>query len=439
MAEDTPREFRDLVIYEVFVRNHGSSGTFADVEKDLERIKRMGADAIWMMPIHPIGKQDRKGSLGSPYSIRDYRAINPEFGNFADFTRLTDKAHQLGMKVMIDVVYNHTAHDAIYLREHPEWYHRDSAGRPYTSVPEWSDIIDLAHPNAEMWDYLSETLRLWVKQGVDGFRCDVASLVPIDFWKQARKEVAQVKPGVIWLAESVHLNFVRYRRRAGLLAQSDSEIYQAFDLTYDYDLWPAWRAALAGTIPVRQYLDLLRFQEAVYPANFIKMRCVENHDQPRITSLTRTPQQARAWTAFQAFNKGAFLIYGGQESAAVSTPSLFEADRINWRDYSLQPFLTRLAAIKKHQAVKDGAFTIITPDPAILAAWDTGKGGLLGVFNVRGIAGKSVVPLPDGDYLDLISDQTVPVRLGRIDLPEDAFILSCERAFSYEPYKSVIL
>jgi glycosidase len=215
MAQDTPSSYRNLVIYEFFVRNHGPHGSFADVEADLERIRSMGVDVIWFMPIHPIGVPDRKGIMGSPYSIQDYRQVNPEYGTKQDFVRLIEKAHALGLKVMIDVVYNHTAHDSVLVQQHPEFFHQDANGQPMTTVPEWSDVIDLKHPNSELSAYLIETLQSWAAFGVDGFRCDVASIVPIDFWLQARQAVEQVKPGVIWLAESVHAAFISDRARRG--------------------------------------------------------------------------------------------------------------------------------------------------------------------------------------------------------------------------------
>jgi glycosidase len=297
MAPQTPLDYRTLVIYEAYVRNHGPNGTFADLESDLERIRSMGVDILWLMPIHPIGQVKRKGPLGSPYSIVDYSAVNPEYGTRADFLRLVERAYALGFKVMIDVVYNHTAVDSVYVNDHPDWYHQDASGQPYTTVPAWSDVIDLNHPNPGLWDYLTETLVEWAKAGVDGFRCDVASLVPVEFWLKARQAVEAVKPGVIWLAESVHAGFVEGRRDAGLPAASDSELYAAFDLTYDYDIWPIYQAAVVGEAPVGRYLEMLRFQDAIYPANYVKMRCVENHDLARIQRLAPSMQQAMAWTA----------------------------------------------------------------------------------------------------------------------------------------------
>ena len=303
MATDTPRECHNLVIYEVYVRNHSPEGTFLQVEADLPRIKSLGVDVVWFMPIHPIGQVAHKGTLGCPYSIADYRGINPEYGTCADFARLIQRAHELGMKVMIDVVYNHTAHDSVLVREHPEWFHQDKAGRPVTTVPDWSDVIDLKHGSPGLTAYLIDTLRGWAQFGVDGFRCDVASLVPQEFWVEARREVAKVKPGVIWLAESVHAAFVAYRRWMGLPTISDSELYAAFDLTYVYDIWPIWQAAATGRVAAGRYLEMLRMQDAIYPGNFVKMRYVENHDQARIMAVAKSRAQALAWTAFEAFTK----------------------------------------------------------------------------------------------------------------------------------------
>ena len=423
MAQDTPKIFHNLVIYEIYVRNHGPHGTFADVEADLERIRSMGVDVVWFMPIHPIGLKNKKGSLGCPYSISNYREINSEYGTKDDFSRLIEKVHGLGMKVMIDVVYNHTAHDSDLVYNHPDWFHQDQNGNPVTTVPEWSDVIDLKHPNPALSEYLVETLQQWAIFGVDGFRCDVASLLPQDFWLAARKAVAQVKPGVIWLAESVHASWVASRRAQNLSGISDSELYAAFDLTYDYDIWPLWKRTVQGEIPVDRYLEILRFQDCVYPAHYIKMRCVENHDQSRIMASAPSRNQAIAWTVFQAFNKGAFLLYAGQESAEDHTPSLFDIDKINWRDYPLQPLITKLAILKKHSAMLNGQLILLNGSSIIQAVWNLPGNSLFGIFNVQGESGFINVPLNDGTYLDLISNEIVYVNGGKINLPITAYIL----------------
>lgn len=422
MAADTPPDFRNLVIYEVYVRNHSPEGSFAAVTADLPRIRAMGADAIWLMPIHPIGADKRKGSLGSPYAIADYRAINPEYGTLEDFVRLVDRAHELDLRVMIDAVFNHTAADARLLAEHPEWYHRDASGLPLTTVPEWSDIIDLCYDDRTLWDYLIETLRYWVTLGVDGFRCDVASLVPVAFWEEARQAIAQLIPGAIWLAESVHISFVRGRRRDGLRAHSDGELYRAFDITYDYDIFPQWEAAVADAGEVRPYLELLRFQDGIYPDNYVKLRYVENHDQPRIMART-SEAQALAWTAQVAFNKGAFLMYAGQETGASVTPSLFEPEPVDWGDYRFQSFLASLAALKKEPVLCEGQLYWLGAEPAISGVWQGQDEGLLGLFNVAGVQGKIVVPLPDGVYEELLGGGEVQVRGGQAELPQAAAVM----------------
>jgi 1,4-alpha-glucan branching enzyme len=300
-------------------------------------------------------------------------------------------------------------------------------------------VIDLKYGHPELTAYLIETLQGWARFGVDGFRCDVGSLVPMDFWRQARAAVAEVKPGVIWLAESVHADYVGQRRSRGLTGNSDSEMYSEFDLTYDYDIWPIWRRAVVGDVPVSRYLEMLRFQDCIYPANFVKLRCVENHDQARIQRLAPTRAQALAWTAFQAFNRGAFLIYGGQEAAALHTPSLFERDKIEWGDYELQPFLTRLATLKKDPALIEGRLVLLDGERAVQAAWQHPEASLYGIFNVSGAAGEVKVQLLDGEYLDLLSETTIAVQDGQIRLPESAVILRYGEARQLKPMSSELL
>lgn len=438
MAQDTPLDFRNLVIYEIYVRNHGPHGTFAEVEADLPRIKSLGVDVIWFMPIHPIGQQNKKGRLGCPYSIADYRGVNPEYGAREDFARLIETAHGLGLKVMIDVVYNHTAHDSVLVREHPEWFHQDANGVPVTTVPDWSDVIDLKHPHPGLTAYLIETLQGWAEFGVDGFRCDVASLLPLEFWLEAREAVAQVKPGVIWLAESVHARFIEYRRRVNLSGLSDGELYRAFDITYTYEIWAIVQAAFRGKVPPSRYLELLRFQDAIYPVNYVKLRYVENHDQPRIMGYI-SRDRALAWTAFEAFNKGAFLIYAGEESGATHAPSLFDVDKISWGDYTLQPFLTTLAQLKKDPAQMQGEFTLLAGEPAIQAAWVAPGSGLYGVFNVAGNSGSAAVQLPDGVYTDILSGADVCAIEGQLALPTTAMILRTTEPLNLTLLPSVMM
>jgi glycosidase len=439
MAIDTSPALRNLIIYSIYVRAHSAQGTFDGVTRDLDRIKSMGVDVIWLMPIHPIGELNKKGSLGCPYSIRDYRSVNPEYGTLADFQTLLEKAHALGLKVMIDVVYNHTAHDSILVHDHPEFFQQDQAGRPVTTVPDWSDVIDLKHPHPELSRYLIDSLKYWVSLGVDGFRCDVASLIPAEFWQQARNEGAALKPGILWLAESVHTGFIEYRRQNQLMAISDSEIYTAFDLTYDYDIWPVLFAAMTRKAPVSNLLDMYRLQHAIYPANFIKLHFVENHDQRRVLDVIPDAQRAQAWTAFQALNDGAWLIYAGQESGEDHQPSLFEKQPIRWLDYPLQDYLTKLNKLKKHPAIADGKLLFFASEPAVQLAWVSPESRLFCLINLDQNTGSAAVPVPDGNYQDLLSRTPVVVKNGRMDIPRTAVALEVPALLSTKQYHSALM
>jgi glycosidase len=308
-----------------------------------------------------------------------------------------------------------------------------------TTEPEWSDVIELRHPNKDLSEYLIESLQEWVAMGVDGFRCDVAARVPLEFWFKARKAIAKKKPGVIWLAESVHANMVAQRRENELTTSSDGELYTAFDMTYDYDIWPIWQLAVQGKLPVRRYIEMLRFQDSIYPQEYIKMRCVENHDQARIMRLAPNRAQGMAWTAFEAFNKGPFLIYAGQESGTKHTPSLFDIDKVDWGDYGLQPFLTRLAKLKKDPAMVEGKFVVVQADPAIQAVWEcTGK-SLYGIFNTSGKNGYIMVSLPDGTYRDVLNEGQVSVRNGKMLLPEAGAIVRYSEKLLLRPAYSELI
>ena len=158
MAQNTSKNLRNQIIYSIYVRNYSGEGTFAAVERDLERIRDLGTDIIWLMPVHPLGVKNRKGSLGSPYAIRNYREINPEFGTLQDFRSLVDRIHELGMKCMIDVVYNHTSPDSWLAEHHPEYFYRKPDGKMGNRVGDWTDVVDLDYGNRELWDYQIETL-----------------------------------------------------------------------------------------------------------------------------------------------------------------------------------------------------------------------------------------------------------------------------------------
>ena len=212
-----PEWAKDAVIYQINTRQFTPEGTFKAAQQQLPRLQDLGVDILWIMPIHPIGQKNRKGPLGSPYSIRDYYGVNPEFGTKEDFRTFVEAAHAQGFHVILDWVANHSAWDNLLVTEHPDWYDRDWKG-DYHPTPwtDWADIIDFDYDQAGLREYMTGALRYWVEDmGVDGYRCDVAGFVPLDFWETARAELEAIKP-VFMLAEWEQRGYACPRLRCDL-------------------------------------------------------------------------------------------------------------------------------------------------------------------------------------------------------------------------------
>ncbi|MDO4355231.1 MAG: alpha-amylase family glycosyl hydrolase [Clostridia bacterium] len=415
MAQNTSKALRNQVMYSIFVRNYSPEGTFEGVRRDLDRIQRLGVDVIWLMPIHPVGKVARKGALGSPYANYDYRAINPEFGTLADFRALVDDIHARGMKCIIDVVYNHTSPDSVLSVAHPEWFYHKPDGSFGNRVGDWTDIIDLDYGQPELWDYQIETLKQWA-QIVDGFRCDVAPLLPLDFWLRARREVAEVRPDCLWLSESVEPSFVAFNRDRGMNCLSDSEVYQAFDICYEYDVYGWFKGYLEGTNTLAQYAERVTQQETIYPDNYVKLRYLENHDNTRAHFLIPDARCLRNWTAFMYFQKGMTLLYAGQEVGCSHLPSLFDRDTVDWTpEIDLQEMFARLYRLKKHPLLADSTYDVrALPRDILLANHRRDGRALTGVFSVRGESSLVGVDAPEGRYVNLLDGEPIEVHRGKI-------------------------
>lgn len=406
MARNTDLNLRKQMIYSIYVRNHSKSGSFKGVTKDLDRIKDLGIEIIWLLPIHPIGQINKKGSLGCPYSISDYRNINPEYGTIEDFKELIEETHKREMKLIIDVVYNHTSHESKLWKEHPQWFYKKLNGDPGNKVGDWSDIIDLDYNNEELWIYQIETLKYWAGIGVDGFRCDVAPLVPIEFWKQARKEVSKVKEGLLWLSETIDPYFLKYLRDNKVLAHSDCEIYDAFDMTYDYDTYKYFVEYLKGEKTLEEYLEKKRIQEVIYPDNYVKLRFLENHDNLRAAFLIPENVDLKMWTAFMIFEKGISLIYAGQEYKDTNTPSLFDRDLVSLNDdKEFSTYLKNLISLKKAEIFADGSYEILKckRNGVIEVHYSYNGKTLIGIFNVERKVGEYPIDLMDGGYKNLVN------------------------------------
>ena len=427
MAANTDRTLRNQIMYSVYVRNHGENGSFKDVEKDLDRIKSLGVDILWLMPIHPIGGKNKKGSLGCPYAIQNYREVNPEYGSLEDFKSLIHEIHRRNMKCIIDVVYNHTSPDSWLAENHPEFFYKRPDGCMGNKVGDWTDIVDLDYSKDALWGYQIDTLKYWVSLGVDGFRCDVASIVPIEFWLQAREAFAKVGKEIIWLAESVHPEFLLAMRKRGFVGHSDSEVYQAFDMTYDYDVNVEYLNYLAGTGSLKEYIQVVSSQEAKYPENYVKLRFLENHDQPRAKKLIPDDERLRIWTALLYFQKGCTLLYAGQEAQNIHTPSLFDVDKVDWTSMNEEfvAFLRTLGAIKKLEILSKGFYEIHLDDEkdVVVASYEHESEKLVGIFNVGKAVGEIALEVEDGDYPNLVDQKPVHVADGKMVLGNRPLII----------------
>lgn len=319
-------------IYEVNLRQYTENGTFKEFELHLPRLKEMGVGILWFMPIHPIGEKNRKGTLGSYYSVKDYKAVNPEFGNLQDFKSLVDKIHKMGMHIILDWVANHTSWDNVWVEEHPDFYTKDSSGNMIPSAPDWTDIADLNYDNKELWKAMIGALKFWVEEcNIDGYRCDVAGMVPIEFWIEARKELDKIKP-VFMLAE-----------------WDTPEIHNAFDMSYGWTLHGIINEVAKGIKPVKDLIVHFNQNNQKYPENAFKMQFTSNHDENSWngTVLERLGDGAEAFAVFTCLIPDMPLIYSGQEAGMNKRLEFFNKDLIEWKEHRFESLYTKLFNLKK--------------------------------------------------------------------------------------------
>ena len=425
MSINTKKDLRNTFIYQVYSRNHNESGTFNEFINDLDRIKKLGVDIVYLLPIHKIGQKQKKGDLGCPYSIQNFRSINPEYGTLDDFKSLVKEVHDRNMKLMIDVVYNHTSYDSVLLKDHPEYFYKNEKGEFSNRVGEWWDITDLDYTvSTGLKDELIDTLVYWTKIGVDAFRWDVASLLPFDFLKEAHEKVLLNNPDSIFLSESVHGGFLRYLRSQGFGALSESEVYQIFDMAYDYDVHPYFEGYLKGEIPFKRFLEELIKQEEIYPDNYIKMRNLENHDFGRFAPMVNNDEiLINNWVAQTFFSKGSTMIYAGQERCDNNKPSLFDIDKVNWNGKDISPLITKCASIVKDKIFSHGHYDIkITDKEVFYGDFSLDSQKMVGIFNLGKDNGFIDVDVPDGKYVNLIDNKDIVISDSKLNLSLDPII-----------------
>jgi glycosidase len=328
---------RDGVIYEIFPRVFSMEGNFSGVTSRLDELKNMGVTILWLMPIHPIGQEKRKGTLGSPYAVRDYYAINPDYGTKEDLKRLVAEAHRRGMKVIIDIVANHTAWDSVLMKQ-PEFYTHDKSGKIIPPVPDWADVADLNYDNPRLRDYMTEMLKYWLREfDLDGFRCDVAGFVPTDFWERARMELERVKPDIVMLAEW----------------NSPDLLVKAFDLDYAWPMHSTLTEVLMGMKSATGFRQVWEEERKTFPRGALHMRFSDNHDERR--AIARFGERgALAASALMFTLDGVPMLYNGMEvgdTAESGSPALFEKIPILWQIAERRPefprFYKQMIALRK--------------------------------------------------------------------------------------------
>lgn len=327
---------RDGVIYEIYPRTFSQEGTFKGITAQLDRLKDVGVTIIWLMPIHPIGQEKKKGTIGSPYAVRDYYAINPDYGSKQDLKQLVSEAHRRNMKVIIDIVANHTSWDSVMMK-HPDWYQHDASGK-ITYPYDWFDIAALNYNNAELRRYITDMLKYWVREfDLDGFRCDVAGEVPTDFWENARTELDKIKPDIFMLAEA---------HKAELQVR-------AFELDYSWPLHSALTDVLQGRGRATDLRDAWEKEFREWPRGALHLRFSDNHDERRAIARFGEPG-ALAASALMLTLDGVPLLYNGMEvgdTTESGAPALFEKLLIFWPIAERRPefprFYQQLLALRR--------------------------------------------------------------------------------------------
>ncbi|MGA9769943.1 MAG: alpha-amylase family glycosyl hydrolase [Blastocatellia bacterium] len=343
-ARQTREWVRNGVIYEIFPRSFSAEGNFNGITSRLDDLKNLGVNILWLMPIHIMGTEKKKGTVGSPYAVRDYYSINPDYGTKEDLKRLVSETHRRGLKIIIDIVANHTSWDNVMMKT-PAFYKRDGAGK-IISPYDWTDVAALDYSNPALRDYMTEMLKYWIREfDLDGFRCDVAGEVPTDFWERARAELDKIKPDIVMLAE----------------AAKPELLVKAFDLDY---AWP-FHSALSDVLMGRQSAAVLRevweAERARFPRGALRMHFSDNHDERR--ALVRFGERgALAASAMVLTMSGVPMLYNGMEAGDTTesgAPALFEKLPIFWPNAERRPefprFYRQMIALRRaHAALNQG-------------------------------------------------------------------------------------
>lgn len=395
---------KNSTIYEVNIRQFSKEGTFKSFQQHLPRLKELGVDILWLMPINPIGKLNRKGTLGSYYSVKDYVDVNPEFGTKEDFKTLVDEIHNQGMHVIIDWVANHTAWDNKWVKTNPEFYTKDSSGNFVPPVPDWSDVIDLNYDNKELWKEMISALKYWVSEvDIDGYRCDVAGMVPIEFWNEVRTELDKIKP-VFMLAE-----------------WDTPEMHKfAFDMTYDWDLHKIFNGVYAKERNSSDIIKHILNDQKKYPDYAYRMQFTSNHDENSWngTEYERLGKAAEVFAVLTYVIPGMPLIYNGQEIGFNKRLEFFEKDSIIWKENKFEKLYKNLNELKERNnalwaGIESGSIDFINNNNDILIIRRSKENKeVIGFFNLteKEIEANIRLEKASGVYISFNNDQQIELN-----------------------------
>ncbi|MBV6514128.1 MAG: Alpha-amylase 2 [Ignavibacteriaceae bacterium] len=363
-------------IYEVNLRQFSPGGSIKEFKEHLPRLKEMGVGVLWFMPIHPVGAENRKGTLGSYYSVQDYKGVDPAYGTKEEFRELVEEIHSMGMYIILDWVANHTAWDNPWAKSNPEFYVKDKEGK-FTPPrgTDWSDVIQLDYSNKEMRLAMTDALEYWVREfDVDGYRCDVAAMVPTDFWESVYKKLSAIKP-VFMLAEAHEVALHK----------------NAFHMSYAWDTFNLMKDMAKGKEKPEDFLKKVKKQDSPYPPQGIRMRFTSNHDENSWngTEFELFGDAALAYSVLAATLPGMHLIYTGQEAGNKKRLAFFEKDPVDWSDLSRADFFKKLNTLKRdnsalHHSVKSGSMEPIKHSNGKLITYlrRNGSDAVLVVVNV---------------------------------------------------------
>jgi glycosidase len=327
-----PEWARNQVIYEVNLRQYTPGGTIKEFRQHLPRLKELGAGILWFMPLQPIGVENRKGTLGSYYSIRDYCALDPAYGDMDEFIELVEEMHAMGMYVILDWVANHTAWDHHWVKEYPAFYRRDETGTVHTPFLEWEDVIGLDYGNPDLRTAMIVSMKFWIETtGIDGFRCDMAHLVPTSFWNEARFALEAVKP-VFMLAE----------------AEIRELVVEAFDVLYNWNLFHVWNDIAHGKYTADEIRWRIPSEITAFPEGAENMMFLSNHDENSWngSEIERLGSALEALAVLIFTLPGMPLIYSGMEAGNNRRLSFFDKDCIEWAPDKISNLYAKLAHLR---------------------------------------------------------------------------------------------